>query len=66
MKEGLMKPIRADYPSLVKEGRRQLTISEEDLGRELDASYATVKRWKDGIAKPSKLPRAELNAFCDT
>ena len=60
-----MKPIRPDYPSLVKEVRRQLAISQEDLARELDASYATVKRWKDGLSKPPKLPRAQLDKFCE-
>ena len=30
-----MKPIHPDYPSLVKEVRRQLASSQEDLAREL-------------------------------
>ena len=33
--EDLMKPIHPDYPSLVKEVRRQLASSQEDLAREL-------------------------------
>lgn len=60
-----MKPIHTNYPALVKEVRRQLAISQEDLARELGVSYATVNRWENGQAKPSKLARAQLNAFCE-
>ncbi len=59
-----MKPIHPDYPSLIKEVRRQLSISQEDLARELGVSYATVNRWENSQAKPSKLARAQLDAFC--
>jgi len=60
-----MKPIHPDYPSLVKEVRRQLSISQEDLARELGVSYATVNRWENGQAKPSRLARTQLEAFCE-
>jgi putative transcriptional regulator len=60
-----MKPIHPNYPSLVKEVRRQLSISQEDLARELGVSYATVNRWENSQAKPSKLARAQLESFCD-
>jgi putative transcriptional regulator len=60
-----MKFIQPDYPSLVKEVRRQLSISQEDLARELGVSYATVNRWENSQAKPSKLARAQLHAFCE-
>jgi len=60
-----MKFIQPDYPALVKEVRRQLSISQEDLARELGVSYATVNRWENGQAKPSKLARAQLDAFCE-
>jgi len=59
-----MKFRQPDYPSLVKEVRRQLAISQEDLARELGVSYATVNRWENGQARPSKLARAQLDAFC--
>ena len=60
-----MKPIHTDYPSLVKEVRRQLALSQEDLARELGVSYATVNRWENSQAKPSKLARAQLDASCE-
>lgn len=52
------------YPSLVKEIRKQLGLSQEDLARELGVSFATVNRWENGQVKPSKLAMAQLNAFC--
>ncbi len=48
----------------VKEIRRQLSISQEDLARQLGVSYATVNRWENGLSKPSKLARAQLENFC--
>jgi DNA-binding transcriptional regulator YiaG len=59
-----MKVINPDYPAMVKEVRRQLALSQEDLARELGVSYATVNRWENGQSKPSKLARAQLDAFC--
>jgi len=60
-----MQSVHRNYPSLLKEVRRQLAISQEDLARELGVSYATVNRWENGQSKPSKLARAQLNAFCE-
>lgn len=60
-----MKPIHPDYPSMIKEVRKQLALSQEDLARELGVSYATVNRWENGQSKPSKLARAQLYAFCE-
>jgi len=60
-----MKSINPDYPGLLKEARKQLALSQEDLARELGVSYATVNRWENGQSKPSKLARTQLNAFCE-
>jgi DNA-binding transcriptional regulator YiaG len=51
-------------PTLVKEIRRQLALSQEDLARRLGVSYATVNRWENGLSKPSKLAKAQLESFC--
>ena len=53
-----------DYPALIKEIRRQLEISQEDLARELGVSFATVNRWENGRTKPSRLATAQIDAFC--
>ena len=60
-----MKLNNPDYPSMVKEVRKQLALSQEDLARELGVSYATVNRWENGQSKPSKLARAQLDAFLE-
>jgi len=53
------------FAALVKEVRRQLALSQEDLARQLGVSYATVNRWENGKSKPSKLARAQFDAFCE-
>ncbi len=49
---------------LVKEIRRQLSMSQEDLARQIGVSYATINRWENSQSRPSKLARAQLQAFC--
>ena len=51
------------HGALVKEIQRQLSLSQEDLARQLGVSYATVNRWEKGPSKPSKLAKAQLKAF---
>jgi DNA-binding transcriptional regulator YiaG len=53
-----------EYTALVKSVREQLGLSQEDLARELGVSFATVNRWENGQVKPSKLARAQFDAFC--
>jgi DNA-binding transcriptional regulator YiaG len=55
---------KQDLPVLVKEVRRQLDISQEDLARKLGISFATVNRWENGQVKPSKLAKAQFDNFC--
>jgi putative transcriptional regulator len=53
-----------NLPALVKEVRRQLALSQEGLARELGVSFATVNRWENEQSKPSRLAKAQINAFC--
>lgn len=53
-----------NLPELVKQVRRQLALSQEDLARELGVSFATVNRWENGQVKPSKLAKAQFDTFC--
>jgi putative transcriptional regulator len=53
-----------NFSAQMKEIRRQLALSQEDLARELGVSYATVNRWENGQSKPSKLAKAQLESFC--
>jgi len=52
------------FAGLLKEIRRQLDLSQEDLARQLGVSYATVNRWENEQSKPSKLAKTQLEAFC--
>ena len=53
-----------DLIALLKEVRKQLALSQEDLARKLGVSFATVNRWENGKSKPSKLARAQFDNFC--
>jgi len=54
-----------DYPALVKEVRRQLALSQEDLARELGVSYTTINRWENGQSHPSKMAKVLFELFCE-
>ncbi len=53
-----------NIPALIKEVRRQLLLSQEDLARLLGVSFATINRWENAQVKPSKLARVQLETFC--
>ena len=63
-KERLMAINNQNLPELVKEVRKQLTLSQEDLARKLGISFATVNRWENGKSQPSKLAKAQFDNFC--
>ncbi len=53
-----------NFPELVKEVRRQLELSQEELAHALGVSFATVNRWENGKTTPSKLAQRQFNEFC--
>ena len=53
-----------NLPALIKEVRRQLALSQENLARELSVSFATVNRWENAKVKPSKLAKVQFDNFC--
>jgi putative transcriptional regulator len=61
----MMAMIHQNLPALVKEVRRQLALSQEDLARKLGVSFATVNRWENAQVRPSKLAMAQFDAFCN-
>jgi putative transcriptional regulator len=60
-----MKSFYSEFLYMIKGVCRQFVLSQEDLDRELGVSYDTVNHWKNGLSKPSKLARAQLDAFCE-
>ncbi|WP_275096996.1 helix-turn-helix domain-containing protein [Sedimenticola hydrogenitrophicus] len=53
-----------NFPMRVKEVRRQLGLSQEELAHALGVSFATVNRWENGKTAPSKLAMKQFTAFC--
>ncbi|MBI9083667.1 MAG: helix-turn-helix transcriptional regulator [Desulfobacterales bacterium] len=53
-----------NFPVQVKEVRRQLMLSQEELAHALGVSYATVNRWENGKTVPSKLAQRQFDQFC--
>ena len=64
VEERMMPMIHQNLPALVKEVRRQLALNQEDLAQELGVSFATVNRWENAQVRPSKLAKAQFEAFC--
>ena len=58
-----MAPDQKSFVVFLKEIRRQLDLSQEDLARELGVSFATINRWENDKAKPSKLAKAQFDRF---
>ena len=52
------------FSKLVKEVRKQIGISQEDLAHSLGVSFATVNRWENAKTSPSKLARTQFDLFC--
>lgn len=51
------------FSKTVKEVRRQLEMSQEDLARELGVSFATINRWENDKTVPSRLALKQFDAF---
>ena len=49
---------------ILKSIRKEMNISQEILARELDVSYATLNRWENKKAKPSRLAMRRLKEYC--
>ena len=54
------------FSELVKEVRKQLGISQEELAHKLGVSFSTINRWENCKTKPSKLARAQFGAYYET
>ncbi len=53
-----------NFPETVKEVRRQLALSQEELAHALGVSFATVNRWENGKTIPPKLAQRQFEQFC--
>ena len=48
----------------LKQIRAVQNISQEDLARKLNVSFATINRWETGKNLPSKMAQRNIEEFC--
>jgi len=53
-----------EFPRIVKTVREKAGMSQEDLARALNVSFATINRWENGKTHPNKLTQAVFFDFC--
>lgn len=53
-----------EFAQMVKENRSKLNMSQEQLARELQVSYATVNHWENGKNSPNRMAKKALYDFC--
>ena len=49
---------------VLKAIRKELDISQETLARALNVSYATLNRWENNKAKPSRMAMMLIKDYC--
>lgn len=52
------------FKKLVKNVRKQLSMSQEQLARELNVSFSTVNRWENDKSCPSPMAKELFLIFC--
>lgn len=48
----------------VKSARKQLNISQQQLSRDLNVSFATINRWEGGRTEPQPAIRDLFYQYC--
>ena len=54
-----------EFAEKVKLVRERLKISQEELARALNVSYATINRWENAKTTPNKMAQDVFHAFCE-
>ena len=53
-----------NFPKIVKTVREELKMSQENLARALNISFASINRWENGKTHPNKLAKSAFFDFC--
>ena len=53
-----------EFSEKVSYAREKMNMSQEDLARALNVSFATINRWENSKTKPIKLAQAAFDTFC--
>lgn len=54
-----------EFSTKIRFVREKLNMSQEDLARALNVSFATINRWENAKTKPIKVAQAAFTAFCE-
>lgn len=54
-----------DFSAIVKMVREKTNMSQEDLARALNVSFATINRWEKGKTHPNKMAKQVFISFCE-
>jgi len=49
---------------ILKDIRKELSITQEQLARDLNVSFSTLNRWENGHNVPSRLARMRIKDYC--
>lgn len=52
------------FSEIVKTVREKSGMSQEDLARALNVSFATINRWENGKTRPNKLTQKVFFDYC--
>ena len=53
-----------DFPAVVKYVREKTGMSQEDLARAINVSFASINRWENGKNRPNKLALSVFTSYC--
>lgn len=53
-----------NFCEIVRLIREKTDMSQEDLARALNVSFATINRWENGKTRPNKLTQSVFFDFC--
>lgn len=53
-----------EFSEKIRLVREKLDLSQEDLARALNLSFATINRWENSKAKPIRITQAAFDSFC--
>ena len=62
-KESDLLPKEKDYGQLIRILRKRLGLTQERLAAKLDVTFASVNRWENGRARPSRLAVKQIEEF---
>jgi len=60
-----MEAVKMEFSEKIKFVRDKMNMSQEDLARALNVSFATINRWENSRTKPIRMARMLFDAYCE-